>query len=63
MKAIQVLLQEVMYCTGITKPHEIVVNTFSVFKSVDLYLNFEKSSWKNQVQRNGFLATKNQFSS
>ena len=28
---------------------------------VDLYLNFEKSSWKNQVRRTGFLACKNQF--
>ena len=28
---------------------------------VDLYLNFEKSSWKNQVPRTGFLASKNQF--
>ena len=28
---------------------------------VDLYLNFEKSSWKNQVRRTEFLACKNQF--
>ena len=30
---------------------------------VDLYLNFEQSSWKNQVRRTGFLAYKNQFPS
>ena len=28
---------------------------------VDLYLNFEKSKWKTQVQQTGFLACKNQF--
>jgi hypothetical protein len=28
---------------------------------IHLYLIFEKSSWKNQVQRIGFLACKNQF--
>ena len=28
---------------------------------VDLYLNLEKSSWKNQVQRTGFLVCKYQF--
>ena len=28
---------------------------------VDLHLNFEKSSWKNQVRQTGFLACKNQF--
>ena len=28
---------------------------------VDLYLSFEKSSWKNQVRWTGFLAFKNQF--
>ena len=28
---------------------------------VDLYLNFEISSWKTQVPRTGFLACKNQF--
>ena len=26
----------------------------------DLYLNFEKSSWKNHTRRTGFLACKNQ---
>ena len=43
---------------------ECVILTNSVIISkppVDLYLNFEKSSWKNQVQRTGFLACKNQF--
>ena len=36
--------------------------TFSRGKPpVDLYLNFEESSWKNQVLRTGFLACKNQF--
>ena len=29
--------------------------------SVDLYLNFEKSSWKTTVQQTGFLAGKNQY--
>ena len=28
---------------------------------VDLYLNFEKSNWKNQVRRTGFLVCKNKF--
>ena len=28
---------------------------------VDLYLNFEKSSWKTQGHRTGFLACKNRF--
>ena len=28
---------------------------------VDLYLNFEKSSWKTQVRWTGFLTCKNQF--
>ena len=28
---------------------------------VDLYLNFEKTSWKNQVAQTGFLTCKNQF--
>ena len=30
---------------------------------VDLYLNFEKSSWKHQIWQTGFLACKNQFRS
>ena len=29
---------------------------------VDLYLNFEKSSWKNQFWQTGFLACKNSIS-
>ena len=36
-------------------------NTNSETSLVELYLNFEKSSWKNQVRRTGFLACKNQF--
>ena len=31
------------------------------YPPVDLYLNFEKSSWKTQVRRTGFLACKNEF--
>ena len=31
------------------------------FPPVDLYFISDKSSWKNQVQRTGFLACKNQF--
>ena len=36
-------------------------NNQLVKSPVDLYLNFEKSSWKNQIRRTGFLAYKNQF--
>ena len=37
----------------------IIVLTYS--PPVDLYLNFEESSWKNPVRWTGFLAFKNQF--
>ena len=42
----------------------LVLNFFQIINDnlpVDLYLNFEKSSWKNQVRLTGFLACKNQF--
>ena len=33
----------------------------NIKRPVNLYLNFDKSSWKNQFQKTGFLACKNQF--
>ena len=40
---------------------QIILQAISGSPPVDLYLDFEKSSWKNQVQRTGFLACRNQF--
>ena len=36
--------------------------TFKLTKPpIDLYSNFEKSSWQNRFRQTGFLACKNQF--
>ena len=37
------------------------INWEHAYPPVDLYMNFENSSWKTQVQRTGFLACKNQY--
>ena len=50
------------YILGCVKVEILKLFTYLSYRSsADLYLNFEKSSWKNQVQRTGFLACKNQF--
>ena len=47
--------------THLTDDDLIFKNIFACLPPVDLYLNFEKLSWKNQVRRSGFLACKHQF--